>query len=133
MFQGGIDYIQADAVATDGGIIQAANEGAGRMVSALDPAQYPLGPESVIRIVGLDFGQSLYNEVSKANGSGWAGGSHVSTGLDTGVIDFILSPLYKKNGPKDIVAKATAAWPSVKKARAGVLDCSIKVAFNTKL
>jgi hypothetical protein len=44
MFQGGIDYIQADAVATDGGIIQAANEGAGRMVSALDPAQYPLGP-----------------------------------------------------------------------------------------
>lgn len=133
MFQGGIDYIQTDSAATDGGIIQAANEGAGRMVSALDPAQYPLGPKTVIGIVGLDFGQSLYNEVSKANGSDWAGGSHVSTGIDTGVIDFILSPLYKKNGPKDIVAKAAAAWPSIQKARAGVLDGSIKVPFNTTL
>ena len=43
MFLDGIDYIQTDSAATDGGIIQAANEREGAMVSALDPAQYPPG------------------------------------------------------------------------------------------
>ncbi len=133
MFLDGIDYIQTDAAATDGGIIQAANEKSGRMVSALDPAQYPLGPSSVISIVGLDFGQSLYNEVKKAAVSGWAGGEHVSTGIDTGVIDFILSPLYKEQGPSDIVAKAAAAWPKVQAAKSAVLGGSVKVPFNTTL
>ena len=45
MYQGGIDYIQTDSAATDTGIIQAANEGEGRMVSAISPAQYKIGPE----------------------------------------------------------------------------------------
>ncbi len=133
MFSDGIDYIQTDAAATDGGIIAAANEGEGRMVSALDPAQYPLGPKSVIGIVGLDFGLSLYNEVSKALGSTWAGGTHVSTGLDTGVIDFKLSPVYAEQGPTDIVASSKEIWTEIETARAGILDGSIKVPFNTAL
>src|SRR5262245_20919250 len=66
MYQDGIDYIQTDSAATDTGIIQAANEGDGRMVSAISPAQYALGPKTVAALVALDFGQSLYNEVSKA-------------------------------------------------------------------
>ena len=77
MFLDGIDYIQTDSAATDGGIIQAANERAGRMVSALDPAQYALGPASVIGVVGLNFGQSLHNETSMAIGPDWNGGRHV--------------------------------------------------------
>nr|WP_206079103.1 BMP family ABC transporter substrate-binding protein [Mesorhizobium camelthorni] len=133
MFSDGIDYIQTDAAATDFGIIAAANEGEGRMVSALDPAQFPIGPKSLISIVGLDFGASLYNETTKALGSDWAGGSHVSTGLDTGVIDFILSPLFQEQGQADIVAKAKEAWPEIQKAKAGILDGSIKVPFNTAL
>ena len=48
MFLDGIDYIQTDSAATDGGIIQEANEREGAMVSALDPAQYALGPASVL-------------------------------------------------------------------------------------
>ena len=101
MFLDGIDYIQTDSAATDGGIIQAANEAPGRMVSALDPAQYALGPASVIGIVSLDFGQSLYNELGEALEPGWTGGRHVPTGLGTGVIDFILSPLYQEQVPFD--------------------------------
>jgi basic membrane protein A len=133
MFSDGIDYIQTDAAATDFGIIAAANEGEGRMVSALDPAQFPLGPKSLIAIVGLDFGASLYNETSKALGSDWAGGTHVSTGLGTGVIDFMLSPLYQEEGPSDIVAKVKEIWPDIEKAKAGILDGSIEVPFNTAL
>lgn len=133
MYSEGIDYIQTDSAATDGGIIQAANEASGRMVSAIDPAQYPLGPKSVIAIVALDFGQSLYNEVSKANSSKWAGGTHVSTGIDSGVIDFILSPVFKEQGPKDLVERAAKAWPKVVAARNGILNGSIKVPFNTNL
>ena len=133
MFSDGIDYIQTDAAATDFGIIAAANEGEGRMVSALDPAQYPHGPASVISIVGLDFGASLYNEVSGALGSGWAGGAHVSTGLGTGVIDFIRSPLYAEQGPAEINARSDAAWPAVQAARTAILDGSLTVPFNTVL
>ena len=133
MFLDGIDYIQTDSAATDGGIIQAANERAGRMVSALDPAQYALGPSSVIGVVGLNFGQSLHNETSAALGPDWRGGRHVSTGLGSGVIDFILSPVYREQGPQDIVARSAAAWLQVEKARVGILDRSITVPFNTTI
>jgi len=133
MFNDGIDYIQTDSAATDGGIIAAANEGEGRMVSALDPAQYPLGPSSVIGIVGLDFGASLYNEVDGATGSDWTGGKHVNTGLGTGVIDFMLSPLYQEKGPADLVAKSNEVWDEVMAIRQGILDGTVKVPFNTEL
>ena len=133
MFLDGIDYIQTDAAATDGGIIQAANESAGRMVSALSPAQYELGPISVISIVNLNFGQSLYNEVGTALGSDWSGGSHVSTGIGTGVIEFQLSPLFMDQGPPELVDLSQQAWPQIEAARAGIIDGSIQVPFNTSI
>ena len=133
MFSDGIDYIQTDAAATDFGIIAATNEGAGRNVSALDPAQFKLGPKSLISIVGLDFGVSLYNEASRALGDDWAGGSHVNTGLGTGVIDFILSPLFQKEGDPETIAKSKEVWAEIEKVKAGILDGSITVPFNTTL
>ncbi|PSJ57158.1 BMP family ABC transporter substrate-binding protein [Pseudaminobacter soli (ex Li et al. 2025)] len=133
MYSSGIDYIQTDAAATDFGITAAANEAEGRLVSVLDPAQFPQGPKSVISIVGLDFGTSLYNEVTKALGSGWAGGTHEHTGLGTGVIDFIPSPLFAEQGAPDIVAKAKAVEPEIAAAKAAILDGSLKVPFNTTL
>ena len=133
MYLDGIDYIQTDAAATDGGIIQAANESPGRMVSALSPAQYSLGPGSVVSIVNLDFGQSLYNEVGLALAPDWSGGSHVSTGIGTGVIEFERSPLFAEQGPADLVAMSNQAWPQVEAARAGVIDGSIEVPFDTTI
>ncbi len=133
MFVDGIDYIQTDSAATDGGIIQAANERPGRMVSALDPAQYALGPASVIGVVSLDFGRSLHNETSAALGADWQGGRHVPTGLGSGVIDFLRSPLYREEGPQEIVARADQAWSQVEAARSGILDGSVTVPFNTEI
>jgi len=133
MYSSGIDYIQTDAAATDFGIIAAANEAEGRLVSVLDPAQFAQGPKSVISIVGLDFGASLYNEVTKALGDKFAGGTHEHTGLGTGVIDFIRSPLFAEQGPSDIIAKAKEAEPEIAAARAAILAGSLKVPFDTKL
>nr|WP_246765125.1 BMP family ABC transporter substrate-binding protein [Ensifer sp. PDNC004] len=133
MYNDGIDYIQTDAAATDGGIIAAANEKEGRMVSCLAPGQYELGPKSLISIVSLDFGVSLYNETGKAVGPEWKGGAHEHTGLGTGVIDFILSPVFAEQGPADLNARAKEALVEVDKVRAGILDGSIKVPFNTTL
>ena len=132
MYQDGIDYIQTDSAATDTGIIQAANEGEGRMVSAISPAQYALGPKTVAALVALDFGQSLYNEVSKAIGPDFKGG-HLATGLGTGVIDFVLSPVWVEQGPPDLVAKAKEIWPEIDKARADIISGALKVPFNTEL
>jgi basic membrane protein A len=132
MYQDGIDYIQTDSAATDTGIIQAGNEGEGRMVSAISPAQYALGPKTVAALVSLDFGQSLYNEVSKAIGPDFAGG-HVATGLGTGVVDFLLSPVWLEQGPPDLVAKAKEVWPEIEKARADIISGALEVPFNTEL
>ena len=49
------------------------------------------------------------------------------------MIDFILSPVYQEQGPQDMVARANEAWPHVQKARAGILDGSIMVPFNTTI
>lgn len=132
MYQDGIDYIQTDSAATDTGIIQAANEGEGRMVSAISPEQYKLGPKTVAALVALDFGQSLYIEVSKAIGPDFKGG-HVATGLGTGVVDFVLSPVFVEQGPADLVAKAKEVWPEIEKARADIIAGTLKVPFNTEL
>jgi basic membrane protein A len=132
MYQDGIDYIQTDSAATDTGIIQAANEGDGRMVSAISPEQYKVGPKTVIALVALDFGQSLYIEVSKAVGSDFKGG-HVATGLGTGVIDFVLSPVFVEQGPKELVDKAKAVWADIDKAKADILSGALKVEFKTEL
>ena len=132
MYQGGIDYIQTDSAATDTGIIQAANEGDGRMVSAISPAQYKIGPKTVAALVALDFGQSLYNEVSKALGPDFKGG-HVATGLGTGVIDFVLSPVWQEQGPKDLIEKAKQVWPEIDKAKADIISGALKPPFNTQL
>jgi basic membrane protein A len=132
MYQGGVDYIQTDSAATDTGIIQAANEGEGRMVSAISPAQYKIGPKTVAALVALDFGQSLYNEVSKALGPDFKGG-HLATGLGTGVIDFVLSPVWQEQGPKDLVAKAKEIWPDIEKAKADIISGALKPPFNTQL
>jgi basic membrane protein A len=132
MYQGGVDFIQTDGAATDGGVIAAANEGAGRLVSGISPAQHKLGPKSVVALVSLDFGQSLYNEVSRTFDGSWKGG-HLKTGLGTGVIDFVLSPVFQEQGPPDNAAKAKAVWPQIEKAKAGILDGSLKVPFNATL
>ena len=86
------------------------------MVSAISPAQYKLGPKTVIALVALDFGQSLYNEVTKALGPDFKGG-HFHTGLGTGVIDFVLSPVFVEQGPTDLVAKAKEVWPEIERPR----------------
>ena len=132
MYQDGIDYIQTDSAATDTGIIQAANEGDGRMVSGISPEQYKLGPSTVAALVALDFGQSLYNEVSKAIGPDFKGG-HLNTGLGTGVIDFVLSPVFVEQGPADLVAKAKEVWPEIEKAKADIIAGTLEVPFNTEL
>lgn len=132
MYNSGIDYIQTDSAATDGGIIAAANEKEGRMVSGIAPAQYKLGPKTVIALVALDFGQSLYNEVTKALNPDWKGG-HQPTGLGTGVIDFVASPVFAEQGPADLSAKTKDVWAEMEAAKKGIIDGSIKVEFNTTL
>jgi basic membrane protein A len=132
MYQDGIDYIQTDSAATDTGVIQAANEGAGRMVSAISPQQYKVGPKTVIALVLLDWGQSLYLEVSKALGPEFRGG-HVLTGLGTGVVDFVLSPVFMEQGPADLAAKAQQIWPEIERARGEIIAGKLKVPFKTVL
>ena len=132
MYQAGVDYIQTDSAATDTGIIQAATEGTGRLVSGISKDQYKLGPKAVAAIVKLDFGLSLYNEVGKALAAGWTG-KHVATGLNEGIIDFELSDVFVAQGPADLVAKAKEIWPGIDAVKQDIVSGKLKVPFNTTL
>jgi basic membrane protein A len=132
MYGSGIEYIQTDSAATDGGIIQAANEGKDRYASAGARSQFKLGPKTVSTIVQLDFGLSLYRNVNDALSPGFKGG-HYETGLNDGVIDFVASDLFEKDGPPEAVAKLKSIWPEIEKLKKDIIAGTLKVPFNTKL
>ena len=62
----------------------------------------------------------------------WKGG-HQPTGLGTGVIDFVASPVFAEQGPADLSGKTKEIWAEIETARKGIIDGSIKVEFNTQL
>lgn len=63
---------------------------------------------------------------------GWTGG-HARTGLGTGVIDFVASPVFAEQGPPALVAEAKAAWAAIEAAKAGLAEGRLQVAFNGTL
>jgi basic membrane protein A len=133
MYGSGVEYIFTDGAATDAGVIQAANEGKDRYTSSISPAQYKLGPKTVAVLTTLDFGMSLYTNVLDALGPNFKGG-HYATGLsEGGVIDFIPSPVFEKEGPPDAVAKMKEVWPEIEKLKKDVISGAVKVPFDTKL
>jgi basic membrane protein A len=132
IFGSGIDFIQTDGAATDAGVIRAAGEGSGRVVSAVFRTQFKLGPKTVAASVLVNFGQSLSDQVTKALSPDFTGGHYVSN-LADGIIDFVPSPLFMANGPAAYVARAKAAWPSVDAAKQAIIKGTLKVPFNTQL
>jgi basic membrane protein A len=49
------------------------------------------------------------------------------------VIDFVLSPVWQEQGPKDLVEKAKKVWPDIEKAKADIISGALKPPFNTQL
>jgi basic membrane protein A len=131
MYQSGIDYIQTDSAATDSGVIQAANEGPGRLVSAISEAQYKLGPKTIVSLVKLDFGLSLYLQIESALGPDFKAG-HIKSGLNDGVVDFVLSPTFLEQGDADTATRAKAAWPVIEDAKKRIVAGTLQVPFITK-
>jgi basic membrane protein A and related proteins len=132
LFGTGIDYIQTDGAATDAGVIRAASEGGNRVVSAVFRTQFKLGPKTVAASVLVNFGQSLYDQVTVALSGSFTGGHYVSN-LADGIIDFVPSPLFMAGGPPTYVARAQAAWPAVNAAKQAIIKGTLTVPFNTTL
>jgi len=132
MYGSGVEYIFTDGAATDAGVIQAANEGADRYTSSISPAQFKLGPKTVAVLTTLDFGLSLYRNAVDALSPDFKGG-HYATGLNDGVIDFIPSEAFEKEGPPDAVAKMKSIMPEIDKLKKDIIAGTLKVPFDTKL
>ena len=132
MYQDGVDYIQTDGAATDIGVIQAATEGEKRFVSGGSKDQIKLGPKQVVSLVLADFGQSLYSQVKLALADGWKG-SHYATGLNEGVIDFILSDEFLAQADPAVAAKAKEVFAEVSKVKDDIAAGKLEVPFNPNL
>ncbi len=132
MYGSGVEYIFTDGAATDEGVIKAANEAPDRYTSSISPAQFKLGPKTVAVLTTLDFGMSFYRNAIDAMGPDFKGG-HYETGLNDGVIDFIPSEVFLKEGPADAVAKMKEIMPEVDKLKKDIISGALKVPFDTKL
>jgi basic membrane protein A len=132
MFGSDVDYVQAEAAASDQGTIQAANAHPGRIVCAGERPMFALGPASVAGMTQCDFGVSLYGQTTAALGTGWTGG-HYRSGLSDGVVDFVPSPIFLAHGPPAEVARFRAALPVIAATRARIAAGSLKVPFKTML
>lgn len=132
MFAGPIDYVQAEAAASDQGTIDAANGHTGRIVSGGSRPQFAIGPATVAAITLCDFEASLYMQANAALAPGWKGGHYLS-GLADGVVDFTPSPLFFSHGPPAEVARFRAAWPLVVETKRRIAAGTITVPFKTQL
>lgn len=130
MYGSGIDFIQCDAAGSNPGMIQAANEGDNRVVigTSLDTAS--LGPKTMQASVVIGFGLSLYNQVNAALDPSFKGG-HYLANMKDGVIDFVLSPVFLKEGKPEEIAAAKKIWPEIEKAKADIISGALKVPFKT--
>jgi basic membrane protein A len=132
MFGGAIDYVQAEAAASDQGTIDSANAHTGRIVIGGSRPAFALGPQTVAAITLCDFGTSLYQQTSAALKADWRGG-HYRSGLADGVVDFTPSPIFLAHGPPAEVAKFRAAWPAITEAKRRIASGTISVPFKTAL
>lgn len=132
LYQTGIDYIQCDAAGSNLGVIQSANEGAGRLVIGTSLDTVALGPKTMPATIVIGFGRSLHNQVAAAlDGSFKAG--HYLANLNDGVIDFVASDAFLASGPAELVARMKEAWPEIEKAKADIVAGALKVEFKTDL
>ena len=129
-YAAGVDFIQTDAAATDLGIVEAAKEKDGFVIGGFE-AIYDQAPANVVGIVAIFFGQSLYDQIGNALSDDYTPG-HFNSGLHDGVVDLLISERFLAEGPADMVAAIEAAIPAVDAARAGILDGTVEVVFNTE-
>jgi basic membrane protein A len=132
MFGGEIDYVQAEAAASDQGTIESANSHPRTVVCAGSRPMFALGPSSVAAVTLCDFGLSLYEQTGAALGRDWTGGHYRSDFADN-VIDFVPSPFFATHAPPDEVARFRNAWPAIMATKSRIAAGALKVPFKTLL
>jgi len=132
MFGADVDYVQADAAASDQGTIESANGHTGKVVCAGSRPMFALGPTTVAAVTVCDFGLSLYGQTAEALGRDWSGG-HYRSSLADGVIDFVASPFFAANAAPAEVERLRGAWPGIVAAKTRIAAGTIKVPFKTLL
>lgn len=132
MYQSGIDYIQTDAAGSNPGIVQAANEGAGRVVTGTAIETAVMGPKTMQASIILGFGLSLYNQTKAALEGKFVAG-HYNANMKDGVIDFRQSDIFLAQGDGAAIEQAKAVWPEIEKAKGGIIDGSLTVPFVTTI
>ena len=130
LFAAGIDFLQTESSASNLGIIRAAARRRGRMVSAGSTAE--LAQESVVAIELCDFGASLYEQTSAALEPHWTGGHH-HTGLEGGVVDFVLSAGFERTCEPALAAKIRQARPIVAALKRDIIAGRLRVPFRTDI
>ncbi|WP_459695153.1 BMP family ABC transporter substrate-binding protein [Acidisoma sp. C75] len=128
-YAGGIDFIQTDSAETDRGVIAAANQASGRLVSGDFVSQFRLGPRSMTSAVLIYYGQSLATQVSAALIGQFLPG-HYTSDLSDGIIDFVPSFLFLQSGPEPFAARARQAWTEIPAVKVAIIAGKIKVPFR---
>jgi basic membrane protein A len=128
LFGNGIEYLQTESSASNLGIIRAAARHRGTMVSAGSTAE--LAQDAVVAIELCDFGASLYEQTSAALQPRWSGGHH-HTGLEGGVVDFVVSDAFTRTCDPALGDKIRRARPVVARVKREIIGGRLTVPFRT--
>ena len=132
MYQSGTDFIQCGAAGSNGGIIQAANDGKGRIVSGTAIANAALGPKTLHTTIAVAYGKSLFVQTKAALEAKFTGGSYMADMKDD-VVNFILSDLFLQQGEPDAVAKAKEIFVEIAKTKQDIIDGRLVVPLKTTI
>lgn len=128
MISTGVDVIQSDAAAASLGVVNAA-EKAGTYVIADSSGEVAAQfPQTIIGTTFLEFGESLYQELSAALTDGFEPG-FATSGLADGIVGLKLSDSFL-SGTSPIAATMTELQPLLKSTAADIASGTITVTFD---
>lgn len=129
VFDNGADIIMMGTAGADAGIMEASDEKEGYTIGG--SVHYYDNPR-VIGGVVIDWGKLIVDYFNDALSDDYAAGE-ASVDLGAGIFYLDINPLFREQGPSEMVAAIDAVLPSIEDAADAIIGGTLDVPFNPDL
>ena len=129
VFDNGADIIMMGAAGSDAGIMEASDEKDGYTISG---SLHHFDNPRVIGGVVTDWGKLIVHYFNDALSDDYSA-AEVAIDLGAGIFYLDINPLFREQGPSDMVAAIDAVLPSIEEAKEAIISGTLDVPFNPDL
>lgn len=129
VFDNGADIIMMGAAGADAGIMEASDEKEGYTISG---SLHHFDNPRVIGGVVTDWRKLVVHYFNDALSDDYSA-AEVSIDLGAGIFYLNINPLFREQGPSDMVAAIDAVLPSIEEAKDAIISGTLDVPFNPEL